>query len=48
MASNGPCYISKVFRKACAMLDIRHIRARPYIPRTNGKAEHFLQTSLRK
>ena len=46
MTGNGPCYISKVFHKACAMSDIRHIRTRPHTPRTNGKAEHFIQTSL--
>ena len=48
MTDNGPCYPSRVFRKACARLDIRHRRTRPYTPRTNGKAERFIQTALRE
>ena len=48
MTDNGPYYTSRVFREACAMLDIRHIRTRPYTPRTNGKAERFTQTALRE
>ena len=43
-----PCYTSRVFRKACARLDIRHRCTRPYTPRINGKAEHFIQTELRE
>ena len=38
----------RVFRKACARLDIRHRCTRPYTPRINGKAEHFIQTALRE
>ena len=30
------------------MLKIKHKRTRPYTPRTNGKAERFVQTSLRE
>ena len=48
MTDNGPCYTSKLFRKACARLDIRHRRTRPFTPRTNGKAERFIQTALRE
>ena len=48
MSNNGSCYTSKIFREACAMLALRHIRTRPYTPRTNGKAEHFIQTALRE
>jgi transposase InsO family protein len=48
MTDNGPCYQSAAFRKACKRLGIRHIRTRPYTPRTNGKAERFIQTSLRE
>jgi transposase InsO family protein len=33
---------------ACKRLGQRHIRTRPYTPKTNGKAEHFIQTSLRE
>jgi len=48
MTDNGPCYRSRAFRKACRRLGIRHIRTRPYTPRTNGKAERFIQTALRE
>ena len=48
MTDNGPCYTSRVFRKACARLDIRHRRTRPCTPRTNGKAERFIQTAFRE
>ena len=48
MTDNRPCYTSKVFRNLCTGLDIRHIHARPYTPRTNGKAERFIQTALRE
>ena len=48
MTDNGPCYISREFAKACRELRIRHIRTKPYTPRTNGKAERFIQTALRE
>jgi len=48
LTDNGPCYISKDFAKACNTLKLRHIRTRPYTPRTNGKAERFIQTALRE
>ena len=48
MTDNGACYTSKLFREACARLDIRHRRTRPFTPRTNGKAERFIQTALRE
>lgn len=48
MTDNGGCYISKTFRKACADLALKHIRTKPYTPRTNGKAERFIQTALRE
>ena len=48
MTDNGPCYTSRIFRNLCTELDIRHIRTRPYAPRTNGKAERFIQTALRE
>ena len=44
MSDNGPAYISKAFAKACSVLKLKHIRTRPYTPRTNGKAERFIQT----
>jgi transposase InsO family protein len=47
MSDNGSGYISADFREAVAVLGARHIRTRPYTPRTNGKAERFIQTMLR-
>ena len=48
MTDNGSCYRSHAFRDACAELGLRHIRTKPYTPKTNGKAERFIQTSLRE
>ncbi|MBO9127828.1 MULTISPECIES: IS481 family transposase [unclassified Rhizobium] len=48
MTDNGSCYVAKQFSKACKMLGLKHIRTRPYTPRTNGKAERFIQTALRE
>jgi transposase InsO family protein len=48
MTDNGSCYLSWAFRDACRELGIRHIRTRPYTPRTNGKAERFIQTALKE
>ena len=48
MTDNGSCYRSAAFREACKALGLRHIRTRPYTPKTNGKAERFIQTSLRE
>jgi transposase InsO family protein len=48
MTDNGSCYRSKEFRNACRDLGLRHIKTRPYTPRTNGKAERFIQTALRE
>jgi transposase InsO family protein len=48
MTDNGPCYQAKTFAQACRELGLRHIRTRPYTPRTNGKAERFIQTALRE
>jgi len=48
MTDNGSCYRSKVFGKACKALGLKHIFTKPYTPRTNGKAERFIQTSLRE
>ena len=48
MTDNGSCYTAFAFRRACRRLDIRHIRTKPYTPKTNGKAERFIQTSLRE
>jgi len=48
MTDNGSCYRSKAFRKACRDLGLKHIRTKPYTPKTNGKAERFIQTALRE
>ena len=48
MTDNGSAYRSHDFRKHLAIAGIKHIRTRPYTPRTNGKAERFIQTSLRE
>ena len=47
MTDNGTGY-KKLFKAACDELGIRHVRTRPYTPKTNGKAERFVQTSLRE
>jgi transposase InsO family protein len=48
MTDNGSAYKSHLFRDTLAKAGIRHKRTRPYTPRTNGKAERFIQTSLRE
>ena len=48
MTDNGPCYKSFAFRDACRQMGLKHIRTKPYTPRTNGKAERFIQTALRE
>jgi len=48
LTDNGSSYRSHQFRHACQQMQIRHQRTRPYTPRTNGKAERFIQTALRE
>jgi transposase InsO family protein len=48
MTDNGSCYKSFAFRRACKRMALRHIRTKPYTPKTNGKVERFIQTSLRE
>lgn len=48
MSDNGACYRAAVHATACRELGIRHLFTRPYRPRTNGKAERFIQTMLRE
>jgi transposase InsO family protein len=48
MTDNGSCYKSFAFHRACKRLGLKHIRTKPYTPRTNGKAERFIQSSLRE
>jgi transposase InsO family protein len=46
LSDNGACYRSVAHAVACRALGLRHLRTRPYRPRTNGKAERFIRTLL--
>lgn len=48
MTDNGSAYKSQLFAAACNHHGIAHKRTRPYTPKTNGKAERFIQSSLRE
>lgn len=48
MTDNGSAYRSRDFARTIAANSLRHIRTRPYTPRTNGKAERFIQSNLRE
>ena len=48
LTDNGSAYVSKAFARLCRRLRLVHRRTRPYTPRTNGKAERFIQTALRE
>jgi transposase InsO family protein len=48
LTDNGNAYRSHPFRAGCAALGARQLFTRPYTPRTNGKAERFIQTLLRE
>ena len=48
LTDNGPAYRSHAFAVACRTLGLKHRFTRPYTPRTNGKAERFIQTALRE
>jgi transposase InsO family protein len=48
MTDNGSAFKSRRYAKATRRLRIRHLRTKPYTPKTNGKAERFVQTSLRE
>jgi transposase InsO family protein len=48
MTDNGSCYKAFDFRNTCRDLGLKHIRTKPYTPKTNGKAERFIQTALRE
>jgi transposase InsO family protein len=45
---NGSGYVSIRFARLCRSAGVRHLGTRPYTPRTNGKAERFIQTLLRE
>lgn len=46
MTDNGVGYISRIFAATCQALKARHLRTRPYTPKTNGKAERFIKTLI--
>jgi transposase InsO family protein len=48
MTDNGSPFVSKPFARALATIGAGHKRTRPFTPRTNGKAERFIQTLLRE
>jgi transposase InsO family protein len=48
LTDNGGCYLSQPFAATCRDLGLTHHRTRPYRPRTNGKAERFIQTLQRE
>jgi transposase InsO family protein len=48
MTDNGTSFRSRRYPKALRLLKIKHLRTKPYTPKTNGKAERFVQTSLRE
>lgn len=48
MTDNALCYTQRQYAQALARLGLQHRRTRPYTPRTNGKAERFIQTALRE
>jgi transposase InsO family protein len=48
MSDNAFAYRSQVFTALCQRQGVRQLRTRPYTPRTNGKAERFIQTLLRE
>jgi transposase InsO family protein len=46
MTDNGSAYRSTLHAISCRALGVRHLRTRPYRPRTNGKAERFIKTMI--
>ena len=48
LSDNGACYIANSFKQACRQIGVKHSRTKPYRPRTNGKAERFIQTLQRE
>jgi transposase InsO family protein len=48
MTDNAKIFHTKLFAAACARAKLRHLFTKPYTPRTNGKAERFIQTAMRE
>ncbi|HBW16120.1 MAG TPA: hypothetical protein DEF41_08305 [Desulfovibrio sp.] len=47
LTDNGSWYVARQFRAVCSGLGLKHIRTRPYTPRTNGEAERFIRIALK-
>jgi transposase InsO family protein len=47
-ALNASSSSATAFARACKQLGVKHIKIKPYTPQTNGKAERFIQTTLRE
>ena len=48
MTDNGGCYRSDLFKTGVLYIQTKHVTTRPYTPRTNGKTERFIQTSIKE
>ena len=48
LTDNGPAFRSGPWRATCLELGIKHTFTKPYSPKTNGKAERFIQSALRE
>jgi transposase InsO family protein len=48
LTDNGSAYRSRLLAAVCQAQHLGHRFTRPYTPRTNGKAERFIQTLLRE
>jgi transposase InsO family protein len=48
LTDNAKCYGSKAFTALCRERGVKQRFTRPYTPRTNGKAERFIQTLVRR
>jgi len=46
--NNSSAYSTKTFAKGCSALGLKHIHPGHCTPRTNGKAERFIQTLCRE
>ena len=47
MTDNGSSFRSRRYAKALRRLRVKHLRTKPYTPKTNGKAERFVQKLAR-
>jgi len=41
MTDNGASFRSRHYAKALRLLKIRHLRTKPYMPKTNGRASRL-------